>query len=525
MQIACKRHTELPHTSKLFGDFLYHYDRVAEFYPHPPFHADSFEASAKSILYPADRRAKLVEVLRAQNGDHDALRELGKADTVAVVTGQQVGLFSGPAYTIYKALTAVRLARRLTEQGLNAVPVFWLATEDHDLAEVSYAWTFNSAQELVALRVNHGGLTDAPVGGISIAAPPLQELHSSLAGLPFGEEVEALVRQAYVPGRAFGPAFSDLLRSLLGEYGMLFFDPMHPAARQLAAPFLAQAVEAAPDLIEQLLQRNSKLAESGYHAQVHIERSTSLFFLIEDGHRLALRRKNGEYTTKDRRLSAEELKARAAQLSPNALLRPVVQDYMFPTVAYIGGPAELAYLAQSQVIYQTLLGRMPVAVPRNGFTLIDTRGKKLMERYALDLDGFFGGEEHLRELIAARLIPPEINDLFTGVAEQTGANLKKLRGAVDRFDPTLAAGLDRGAAKIQYQLSKMQRKVARETMRRSERAKEESRYLYDLLYPHKHLQERFYSILPFLARHGMDLVDRIYDAVHVDCPDHHLLYV
>src|ERR1700761_9639024 len=143
MEPACIRHTDLPGTSRLFADFTYHFDRVARFYRHNPHDPAALDAAAAQIDYPDERRAAMVAALRAQNGDSESLRRLAEPGTVAIVTGQQVGLFSGPAYTIFKALTAVKLAEHLNHQGVPAVPVFWLATEDHDLAEVDHAWVFN----------------------------------------------------------------------------------------------------------------------------------------------------------------------------------------------------------------------------------------------------------------------------------------------------------------------------------------------------------------------------------------------
>src|SRR6185369_8836418 len=197
----------------------------------------------------------------------------------------------------------------------------------------------------------------------------------------------------------------------------------------------------------------------------HVEAKTSLFFLLEDGRRIALRRAEGQYLGKDRKYSTEELKAQAEHISPNALLRPVLQDYMIPTAAYVGGPAELAYFAQSAVIYETLLGYMPRLVSRSGFTLFDARTAKLMDRYHLHVKDLFHGETEFRERMAAHLVPPALAAEFA------------------------------------------------ETMRRNERAAADAEYLYNALMPHKHLQERFYSILPFLAKNGPELIDRVYDHV------------
>lgn len=525
MEIVCKRHTELPHTSRLFSDLLYHYDRVKHLYPYDPMNTASYLEAARSIDFPDDRRADLVAALRAQNGDSAALATLAQPGAVAILTGQQVGLFSGPAYTIYKALTAVRLARQLSNQGVPAVPVFWLATEDHDLAEVSTCWTFDSNTQPVQLTVPDGAGSDRPVGGIPLSNLPLETLRTSLSTFTYGDEIFERVRDAYKPGATFGEAFTHLLRGLLSEYGLLYFDPMHPASRRLAAPVLRKAVEAAPELTREILARKKELNDAGYHAQVHFEEHTSLYFLIEDGHRRALRRRDDAYQSSTGKYTAAELADRAESLSPNAILRPVVQDYMFPTAAYIGGPAELAYLAQSQVVYRTLLHRMPVAAPRTGFTLIEPRARKLLDRYQLTLESFYGGFDPLRESIAARLTPPDVASAIADARAKTAATLEQLRATVAGFDQTLAASLDNSGAKIRYQLDKIHRKIGRESLRRDQRAQEEAAYLNGLLYPHKHLQERFYTILPFLARHGTDLIGELYNNVHPDCPDHHIAYL
>lgn len=515
MEIACLRHTELPNASRLFTDFLYHYDRVARFYA----------LQGTTGAYPPERRAALVAALREQNPGNPALEVLAQPGSVAYVTGQQVGLFSGPAYTIYKALTAVRLAAESTKSGKPAVAIFWLATEDHDFAEVNHAWAFDSKMRPVQFQVDgHLGL-EQPVGDIPIPEWPLDGLRAALAGFPFGGDVIKLVEESYVPGETMGGAFRTLIEKILGRFGLLFIDPLKPAIRQLAAPFLRSAIDSAPELTNLLLARNKELEDAGYHAQVHIESNTSLFFLLDKGRRVALRRSEGQYIARDRKYSSGDLKALAEQISPNALLRPVLQDYMIPTAAYVGGPAELAYFAQSQVIYKTLLGSMPRLVLRSGFTVFDGRTAKLMDRYGLQLKDLFYGEAEFRERLASRLVPPELAQQFAKAKVEAAELLRRLQQDVTSFDPTLAAALGKSQTKILYQLSKSEAKVARETMRRNARAASDAGYLYAALMPHKHLQERFYSILPFLAQTGPELIDRVYEHVKLDCPDHILLNV
>jgi bacillithiol biosynthesis cysteine-adding enzyme BshC len=517
MEPACIRHSDLPGASRLFLDFSYHFDRVAKFYRHDPHNFDSFAAAAREIDYPDSRRAAMVHALSAQNGPSATLDRLAQPGTVAVVTGQQVGLFSGPAYTIYKAVTAARLAKELSGRGTPAVPVFWLATEDHDLAEVDHAWVFDTTRQPVPLKAQtKSNGRPRPVGGIVIESTPLDELRRALNGFPFAEEVVGVVGDAYPAGITMGAGFHALLKKLLAPLGLIFLDPLDPEIRKIGAPLIADALEAAPELKSRLLARTKELEAAGYHAQVHLEDKTSLFFLLEKGDRVPLRVKESEFAS---------LRDRAAEISPNALLRPVMQDYLLPTCSYVGGPAELAYLAQSQVIYDRLLGRMPVMISRAGFTLLEPRSTKLLTRYKLTLPQVFVDPEHLKERVAHSLVPESLSESFDTETAFVMKHLDRVRAELDRFDPTLAASLDKSRAKIAYQIEKARHKTAAEIMRRNDRAEGDARYLSGLLYPQRHLQERFYSILPFLAAHGADLVERLYDSVQLDCPDHRVVSI
>lgn len=523
MELSCIRQTELPHTTKLFADYIYHPDRVKAFFPYSMHDPDAFAKAAAAIDFPDDRRQALVAALRRQNGDHPALDILARPGTVAVVTGQQVGLFSGPCYTIYKALTAVHVARRLNAQGIPAVPIFWLATEDHDFAEVNQAWVFDAHHRPVELRAVAAPGPGQPVGTVPIISAPWEHAALVMQDLPFAEEAVALIRDAYQPGRTFGEAFAAATDALLGKFGLLRVDPMAPEIRALAAPLLRKAVEAAPALTDALLERGKHLVSAGYHAQVHVEAQTSLFFLLEKNQRVNLRRQGDHYLAQGRRVSSAELQDQADHLSPNALLRPVVQDYILPTVAYVGGPAELAYLAQSQVLYRELLGRQPVALHRSGFTLIDPRSAKHMRHFELELPSFFHGEERLREHIAAKLVPPSVFSAVAAAREQTASALVQLSDELAGFDKSLQEALATSRRKIEYQVAKIERKIGREALARDARAGDQAASLYGLIYPHKHLQERLYSIVPFIAKHGMGVLDQINDNLQLDCPDHSVL--
>src|SRR5450755_3406753 len=410
MESSCVRHTLIPGTSKLFGDYLYDFERVKEFFPCYFGEPEAFDNAARQVSFPESRRADLVVALRENNQGSPALEKLARPGTMAVVTGQQVGLFSGPVYTILKAITAAKLARQLSESGIPTVAVFWLATEDHDLAEVDHVWVFdreaNPSKITLPSKPNGG-----PVGDVSFAEWPLGEIRAALGSLPFADDVIARLSAAYQPGATLGSAFRDFLKDILHELDLLYVDPLTPAIRDITEPFLSRAVSEVPELLSLLRERNAELAKAGYHAQVHIEDDSSLLFVI-DGKRSAVRWRDGQFVTKDRTYTAAELAGLGRSLSPNALLRPEMQDYLLPTIAYVGGPAEIAYMAQAQVLYERLLGRMPVIYPRMSMTLLDERASKVLDKYGMRVTDLLDNHEHAKSRVAAKLVPAGLAEEF-----------------------------------------------------------------------------------------------------------------
>jgi bacillithiol biosynthesis cysteine-adding enzyme BshC len=520
MPPACLRHTEIPGTSRLFTDFLYCFDKVKGFYPAPAFDLAAYLDAAGQISLPDSRRAALVAALAEINPGSELLDTLAEPGSVVVATGQQNGLYGGPAYTVYKALTAVAIARQLTAAGRKAVPVFWVATEDHDFAEIDHSWMFNAAGEPVRVRAPGRAQPQEPVGGIALDSVPSEEMAAALRDLPFGDEVLALANLIYSPGRTFGEVFREIVARILRPHQVLFLDPLRESIRHLAAPFLAEAARRSDELLTLAAARSRELTRAGYHAQVLIdEKGGSLFFELRQEADGRLRR------SAVKKPDVAALADSPERLSPNALLRPVLQDFLLPAAVMVGGPAELAYLAQSAPLYQALLGRQSVPVPRASATLIDPRSAKVLERTGLRIPEVLAPADTVRDRIAARLTPPSVQAAFEQTARVVEQSLGQWSKELTAFDPSLAAALDKSRGKIRYQLEKTAAKVARESLRRDERAAADAATLIHRIYPHRHLQERLYSILPFLAAHGLDLPGRIYENIHLDCPDHHLLWI
>lgn len=525
------RQAELPGTRPLFADLLCNFPGVSQFFPRPP-SLDAARGAASDIRMDASHRQRLVDELSSQNEGGDAatvasLDLLSRPGTVVVATGQQVGALGGPAFTLYKALTAACCARELRRRGTPAVPVFWLATEDHDLAEVNHAWIFGPSHAPRRLDVESEGEPGAAVGEIRVADARLDDLEATLRGLPYAEDALRLTRAAYSNAPSFGEAFRSFYGTLLAETGIVFLCPMSKGIRELAAPVVRQAIERAPELTDSLLRRGGGLQAAGYHQQVHVQGSTSLVLLFERAARVPLQRRNGAYWSKSRAYSRQDLLARLdhspLDVSPNALLRPVMQDYLLPTAALVAGPSEAAYLAQSSVLYDKLLGRMPAVLPRASFTVLDSASRKLLRKYGMTLADCLGPRSSLEASMAAATVPPQLRASLSDRRARARRSLAEMEAEVRSFDPTLSDSIAVSRRKIEYQLDKIESKVAREAFRRAQTGQRHASRLAGFLYPRGHLQERFYSVPPMLAKFGLHFVRHVMEAIEPGSADHKVL--
>lgn len=541
MECHCVPYARLPNTSQLFLDYVEHFERVEAFYNGSPFNPASYENVARALSYSSSLRADMVGVLSHQNevfgaGEltHANLRRLGEPGTFAVVTGQQVGFFSGPAFTLYKALTAVRLAQRLSEQGLPSVPVFWLATEDHDLEEVASTAVLDDDYNLVAL--GDPGVRPAPhcsVGYVQLSGAVTEALDALAATLPAGEARDRLLndlREAYQPGATWGYAFARFMARVFSRWGVILLDALDPEIHQLAAPLYTKAVTEAQELNSRLLQRSHALVSAGYHAQVHVGPDSSLLFAAEEGNRLALRLAGGGKQFKldeGEPFSAEEARRRTeahpADITPNALFRPVVQDSLLPTVGYIAGPAELAYHAQSAVLYPRFGRPQPVVFPRASFTLVDPRTERLLRKYDLKVDDVWQDGADLRQKIAAMGFSEGWQERLDQSERDIERVMERLQQDIQLIDPTLLESLKDARERTFHQFDRLKGKVTRAAFAKSEILGRHEKALTSFLMPGGELQERGVSGVYFLGRAGYDLLEQLLGAIPLEIARHQIV--
>ncbi len=539
MKAQCLPFSQIPHTTQLFSDFLAGAPKTKQFYPRSAQFSTWFRDAAGELKYDSVRRKQVAAILERQNRSWGAspqtLANLARFrnGACAFVTGQQVGLFGGPLFTILKALTAIKFADEACRAGIDCVPVFWLANEDHDLAEVNHISIPSSDSALQPLATPTHGSNDAQVGSIAFGQEvgPALEQAAQLLG---ESEITQMLREAYRPGETFGRAFARLFARLFANWGLVLLDGSDAELRKIARPIFRAAIERAGELDDALLGRGRALETAGYHQQVKVSTSSTLLFAIQDGARLPIhRRLNGGsgtgFTIGEEKLDASELLSRIDKtpenFSPNVLLRPVVQDYLLPTLSYAGGPAEVAYFAQCGVVYQTLIGKITPVVPRLSATLITDKAQVLLDKYGLAFPDLFEGVEAIRERCAARTIPPDLQAAFDSASQDLDRSLKHIRAAIAKLDQTLVVASTTAASKMHHQIDRLRGKAARAELARNELVGRHAELLANTLYPGKNLQEREIAGVYFLARYGMGLLPYLHDSLRTDCLDHQLIRV
>ena len=488
--------------------------------------------------------AELVALLAEQNTLPEQQAALGRigAGARVVVTGQQVGLFGGPAFTAYKAASAVAMAGAATAAGAAHEAIFWLATEDHDFAEINHVVFPGPGspgrRTLERLTYGEAPAEAVPVGQVVLghSIEPLVEAAQELLG--YSDAAEWL-GAAYRPGNTLAGAFAEFYGRVFASHGLLTLDPAGRAAHRLGAPVFRAAIERADELHAALVERGRELVAAGYHAQVAVGERSSVLFLMEreTGARVALRRTQattgepqGLWQAGRRMYTTSELLGIVAEeperISPSALLRPVFQDFILPNSAYVGGPAEIAYFAQSAVLYERILGRQTPVLPRLSATLVEPAVGELLARHGQSAEAVFGAkEDELKQRLGARAMPVEGKLLLAGAGSALDRELTALTEYMAAMDESLGRSAHVSASKMRYQMNRLRRMAAKYQLQRESSIGRDAGALCQALSPGGSLQERTIGAAYFLAGHGEGLVDCLVAEAGDGRPGHKVVWV
>jgi bacillithiol synthase len=531
--------------SRLFLDYQRDPTALLRYYPNAAASLTDVRSFVSEVLsgFGTDRAAlcRALGDINAECGSGAAtfanIRRLGAAGTVAVVTGQQAGLFTGPLYTIYKALSSIKAAEILTAAGIEAVPVFWIASEDHDFDEVSQAFVVDGAGEIAEIKTGPGKApAGVPVGSIVLdgeISAVVGTLAASLPAAEFTGDIAELLSDSWHDGAGFAAAFGKTMARLFSRYGLILLDPMNAEMKRLASPMYVRAAESANAIVAALTARGRELTAAGYHNQVLVgDDYFPLFWHTEKGIRSSLRRiGDGRYRSKEdkREFATGELVELASRqperFSPGVMLRGVVQDHLLPTVCYFGGGAEVAYFAQSGEVYRVLRRPVTPVFHRQSFTVVEPRFARTLDEYSLELTDLFGGIETLVPRIVETIISPETAQLFSDAEERINMELNRLDQALSGLDGTLAESLAKRRRKILYHIAALRRKAYRSEMLKNEVIERRIRSAYAALSPGGQLQERVLNFTHFYNKYGPYFIDRMYRATDIEEREHRLIYL
>jgi bacillithiol biosynthesis cysteine-adding enzyme BshC len=438
--------------------------------------------------------------------------------TVAVVTGQQAGAFGGPLYTILKAVTTLQTARDLRERfGVPTVAVFWVDADDHDWQEVHATTVLDREFQAASIALpDPAGAGLQPVGSLALdtrVGEAIGHLEAVLAPTEFTPAILSLLRTHYRDGATIGRAFAGLMDALLGNQGLVVFEANDPAAKALAAPIFARALQE-PTLVTGLVHRaGAEMAGLGHSPQLALDEDSSGLFYVDAAGRRPVRRHGDVFLVGDDRMGpsdlATALSEAPARFSPNVALRPLVQDTLFPTVCYVAGPSELAYQAQLGGLYRAFGAVQPLLCPRASVTVIDGAAARFLERYPLPLASLQPQDESaLNRLLEGRL-PPEIDSACQDISKAVREGTERIRKAIAAVDPTLAGAIDTTVDRVGDTIGTLQAKIVQAAKKKDDTIRRQFSRTRSLAFPQGVAQERLLGCAFFLNRYGISFPERL----------------
>jgi bacillithiol biosynthesis cysteine-adding enzyme BshC len=529
-----------PWIRRFAADYAYDFPAVAPFFAGDPADRAAWTEAIARTQQHERRRDDLAHVLAGQQERRqapprarEAARLLADRRTVAVVTGQQAGLFGGPLFTLLKAMTALKLADQVSrDHGVPALAIFWIDAEDHDWEEVRSCTVYDAdlTPRTVALPPRPGA-EPAPVATVHLddsILSTLDELEQILPGTDFRAWVLAGLRRAYTPGAGMADAFGSWLEQVLGERGLVVFDSSDPASKPLASQVFARELSMPGQTVKLAGLAGSDLIARGYHAQVHAQDDSLALFRL-DGGRRAIRQQDGRFVVGDQQFAPAALVEQATTtptgFSPNVLLRPVVQDTIFPTVCYVAGPNELAYLGQLRGVYAHFGVPMPLMYPRASATLLDSAALRFLNRYRLPLEALQAQDEAALNDLLRTQIPPAVEESLTEASRAIEAQMTRVIEAIPALDPTLEGAARSTLGRMQHDLQTLQGKMIHAAKRRHETLRRQFIHARALAFPSGHAQERTIGFVSFLNQYGPALVERLDEELPLDLGRHWIVTI
>lgn len=532
-------YADLPDQHQLFIDYVYNFDKVKGYYKYNFRDKEEYiKLFKKRADFNAGSRSLISGILNNQYSSRitsektsENLRKLTEKNTLAVVTGQQLGILGGPLYTFYKIITAIKLCNNLNERydDFAFVPVFWLEGDDHDFEEVKSVSIIDENNNSKKISYEDEVPEDENKGSVGFLKLNqdinrfFEQLNTELKDTEFKNDILAKLKMFYSEGRTFKDAFRDLVFWLFDQYGLVIFDPQDESVKKLLTPLFKKEITDFRSHTEKLVSVSARLEEE-YHAQVKV-RPINLFYQTEEGRYLIEPVENDfRLKRKRKRFTYDELIAliekEPARFSPNVLLRPVCQDYLLPTAFYIGGPSEISYFAQVTPLYNIFQVEPPIIYPRSSATLIEKNILSLLDKYELRLGDIFIEPESLKNKIMEIISPNSLDDIFNNTSNEIELTYDKLKERLFEFDKTIADASTKYRQKTIQYLDELKGKALDAQKKKHEVTLRQIDKLSTSLFPNSNLQERELNFVYYAYRYGTEFLNKVYEELSINKFEH-----
>jgi bacillithiol biosynthesis cysteine-adding enzyme BshC len=534
--------SDIPGNHNLFLDYLYEFDNVKEFYKINFRDKEEYLKTFRKVAESHDHsREILVNALNDQYSDFSPssktqknISSLGNKNTLAVVTGQQLGIMGGPLYTLYKIITAIKLSSSLSEKydDYNFVPIFWLEGDDHDFNEVRGLNLINDNNEIKKIAYDHELLEDENKGSVGnlLLTDSLNaffaELESNLRSTEYTPSLLEKLKTIYSIGKTFKQSFKELLFWIFDQYGLILFDPQDKKIKELLKPVFKKEITDFRIHTEKLVHVSAKLEEI-YHAQVKV-RPINLFYSYEEG-RYLIEPVEEEFRLKRKRkkFTQEELLAlietEPEKFSSNVLLRPICQDFVLPTVFYIGGPSEVSYFAQIMPLYDFYKIEAPIVYPRSSATILEKNISSIIEKYEIDLNQLLLDPEKLKKKIIDSISNSSIDTIFNETVNNIAREMDQLKEKLFEFDKTLSDSASKYSERILKYVGELKGKALEAQGRKFETTIRQIDKVTNSILPNSVLQEREINFIYFANKYSMDILKHIFDELSINKFEHQII--
>lgn len=534
--------SDIPGHQNLFLDYLYEFENVAEFYENDFRNKENYLKIFKNISENKGQIPSEVSDiifrqylnLNPSQITQENIKKLSDKKTLAIVTGQQLGILGGPLYTFYKIITAIKLSQFLSERynDYNFVPVFWLEADDHDFNEVRNVKVIDQSNDLQTIgykeEIEEDELRQS-VGTIDLDSSIndfFEKLNSVLLQTDFKTANIDKLKNIYKEGRSFKDAFRDIIFNYFDEQGLVIFDPQDTEVKKILKPVFKKEITDFRAHTEKLVLVSATLEEL-YHAQVKVK-PVNLFLLV-DGGRYSIEPVENEYRLKRKRKSftqdqlLELLENEPDRFSPNVLLRPICQDYLFPTAFYVGGPSEISYFAQIKPLYELYNIPQPVIYPRSSATILEKSISNSLEKYSVLVNDIFIDVENVKKKIINSIEESSVDEMFEGITEQIDASFDQLKEKLIDLDKTIADSSNRYRDKILNNLNDLKSKAEKAQQKKYEVTLRQIDRAAVHLFPNSNLQEREINYIYFSNKYGEEVLKQIFEQLQINKFEHQII--